>query len=286
MSRAACVVSFAVLLSLALVAGAQTSEVSAEALRMEMVFWESVRNSTDPADLHAYLEQYPNGKFAALARNRLAALEPKPAAAAPAAPAPAPQANVPQPPRVDPGALAVGDAWTYRVARRGSERAIHEVKLASVTPESIVEEILGHQGAVQRAEHRKGSYLMPVGELTLFSPYLFSFGLPPMPGLRLGVDNLDSRICNAGWTCSVSARVVGRDRVQVPAGTFDATKVEISQSWTSPFHPYERGEMVSRTLTVWYAPEVKRAVKFVSRGTPSRFIDTEFDLELVKYQLN
>jgi hypothetical protein len=30
---------------------------------------------------------------------------------------------------------------------------------------------------------------------------------------------------------------------------------------------------------------VKRAVKFVSRGTPSRFIDTEFDLELVRYQI-
>lgn len=44
----------------------------------EVVFWESVRNSSDPADLRAYLEQYPNGKFAALARNRLAAQARKP----------------------------------------------------------------------------------------------------------------------------------------------------------------------------------------------------------------
>jgi hypothetical protein len=41
---------------------------------------------------------------------------------------------------------------------------------------------------------------------------------------------------------------------------------------------------LARTLTV-YAPEVKRAVNFVSRGTPSRFIDTQFDLELLPYQL-
>jgi hypothetical protein len=34
-----------------------------------------VRNSKDPADLRAYLEQYPNGKFAPLARNRLAKIQ-------------------------------------------------------------------------------------------------------------------------------------------------------------------------------------------------------------------
>jgi hypothetical protein len=50
------------------------SEPSAET-DAEVVFWESVRNSKDPADLRAYLEQYPNGKFAPLARNRLAKIQ-------------------------------------------------------------------------------------------------------------------------------------------------------------------------------------------------------------------
>ena len=286
MSRAACL---AVLLSLALAAGAQTSEVSAETLRVEMVFWESVRNSTDPADFRAYLEQYPNGRFAALARNRLAALEPKPVAPAPAAPAPAPQASVPQSPRAGPGALAVGDAWTYRLGgpRSGSLRGIQEVRLASVAPDSIVEEIRSEQGSPLRAEHRRGNYLLAVGNLTVFSPYLIAFGSPPQFGMRFGgIDNLDSRTCNAGWTCSVSGWVAGRDRVVVPAGTFDAIKIEVYQSWSSPSQTNDRGEMASRTLTVWYAPEVKRAVKFVSRGTPSSFIETEFDLELLSYKLN
>ena len=77
-----------VVLALAGHAVAQKPDASAEALRTEMLFWDSVRGSSDPADYRAYLEQYPNGKFAALARNRLAALAPKPAAAPPA-PAPA-----------------------------------------------------------------------------------------------------------------------------------------------------------------------------------------------------
>ena len=41
---------------------------------VETMFWESIRQSANPADFRAYLEQYPQGKFAALARNRLAAL--------------------------------------------------------------------------------------------------------------------------------------------------------------------------------------------------------------------
>ena len=37
----------------------------------ETVFWESVKDSEDPADLRAYLEQYPEGTYKVLASNRL-----------------------------------------------------------------------------------------------------------------------------------------------------------------------------------------------------------------------
>ncbi len=48
----------------------------------EALFWDSIKGSADPADFHAYLDQYPKGTFAALARNRLAALNPQQATAA------------------------------------------------------------------------------------------------------------------------------------------------------------------------------------------------------------
>ncbi len=41
---------------------------------IEAVFWNSIDESTDPADYKAYLERYPSGHFAVLARNRLASL--------------------------------------------------------------------------------------------------------------------------------------------------------------------------------------------------------------------
>jgi uncharacterized caspase-like protein len=40
----------------------------------EALFWDSIRNSRDPAEFRAYLSRYPQGTFAELARIRLAAL--------------------------------------------------------------------------------------------------------------------------------------------------------------------------------------------------------------------
>ena len=47
-------------------------------LTPEMMFWQSIQDSKMPSDYEAYLQQFPNGTFAALARSRLAA--PKPVA--------------------------------------------------------------------------------------------------------------------------------------------------------------------------------------------------------------
>lgn len=61
----------------------------------EVAFWNSVRNTHNPAELQAYLTAYPNGKFAVLARLRLAALG---AAPPPAGPARQPAVMQPLPP--------------------------------------------------------------------------------------------------------------------------------------------------------------------------------------------
>jgi serine/threonine-protein kinase len=60
----------------------------------EVVFWESVRNSTNRAELDAYLAKYPEGTFAPLARARIESL----AAEAKRAAAPAPKPALAPPP--------------------------------------------------------------------------------------------------------------------------------------------------------------------------------------------
>jgi adenylate cyclase len=44
------------------------------AVNIELTFWNSVKDSDDPAMLEAYLEKYPNGEFKALAEIQLAKL--------------------------------------------------------------------------------------------------------------------------------------------------------------------------------------------------------------------
>ena len=39
---------------------------------LDLAFWSSVRDSSNPADFNAYLDAFPNGTFARLARNKLA----------------------------------------------------------------------------------------------------------------------------------------------------------------------------------------------------------------------
>ena len=44
---------------------------------LELAFWSAIANSGDPADFEAYIQQFPEGTFVPLARNRLAALAPE-----------------------------------------------------------------------------------------------------------------------------------------------------------------------------------------------------------------
>ncbi len=71
---------------------------ASDRVSQENIFWSSVQKSNTLADYKAYLEAYPNGAFAPLARNRIAAMTPAaetpmpspPAAGPPPLPAPPP----------------------------------------------------------------------------------------------------------------------------------------------------------------------------------------------------
>lgn len=51
-------------------AAAAPAQAASNDNRAETLFWQSIRNSTNRADYQAYLDQYPDGTFAAIARDR------------------------------------------------------------------------------------------------------------------------------------------------------------------------------------------------------------------------
>ncbi len=73
---------------------AQASGASTDAdLQVEMLFWDSIKSSTDAGDYQAYIESYPRGKFAPLARARIKRYAAPAGATAPAITEKAPQAK-------------------------------------------------------------------------------------------------------------------------------------------------------------------------------------------------
>ena len=98
-------------------------------LQMEREFWVSVRESNRPEDIRAYLDKYPTGNFAALAKNRLDALV-RPARAEPAKPAPEPvKVAVAEPPKAAPA-----EAPVRAVTSPEPPRPTPAEKLAAVDP--------------------------------------------------------------------------------------------------------------------------------------------------------
>ena len=55
-------------------AAATAPSAPTPALDKEALFWDSIKDSKNPADFQEYLKEYPKGSFAGLAHNRLAAL--------------------------------------------------------------------------------------------------------------------------------------------------------------------------------------------------------------------
>lgn len=52
----------------------KATETRVDPAAFELSYWESIKNSTDPEDFKAYLEKYPSGQFAALAKNKIRSL--------------------------------------------------------------------------------------------------------------------------------------------------------------------------------------------------------------------
>ena len=134
------------------------SATTAARLQQENVFWESVRESTNPGDFEAYLRQYPTGVYRLLAANRLAVLR---TAAA-------------DPPAVDPWApgtvfrdcptcpeMVVVPAGRFRMGCvsgrdcRDDERPVHEVEVASFALSKYEVTFDEYDTFVQATGHRR-----------------------------------------------------------------------------------------------------------------------------------
>jgi hypothetical protein len=172
----------------------------------------------------------------------------------------------------------VGDTWTYRLTdRRGGKPPVQSsyvVKVKATRGTKVLDEVSRDGAAPVEWTHSPGRYMVEQ-VVSVFSPYLVVFE-DLKPGDRIWrVSEPDG--CSV--KCSTVGRVEGRETLRVPAGKFDTIKVRLDQSRQVEGLPREP----RRILTIWYSPQVKRAVKFTTRSFGREF--EVFDIELSSYQL-
>jgi hypothetical protein len=263
------------------VPGVTTARESAPDLEAagELAFWNSIQSSTRADEYRAYLRQYPNGRFAALAQTRLAAFTPgATSAATPGNDAPSAAARSDAMPRV-------GDTWRYRVQdqfRLGD--LFLTARVDGVTAEGVAETWTTTSDAKLRttlASFGPGFHALPAWTLTPpeFSPYLLAAG-----GLRPGqaLPEQSRRVEQA--MVPLRARVEGDEDVTVGAGRFRAVKLVLTGRAAA--RGAARGGPVTSEVVVWYAPQVRRMVKTVVSTRVGSELRESTTFELVEYRLN
>ncbi len=247
-----------------------TEEEIEKQFEAEYANWEKIKTAKEIAPLEEYLTLYPNGKFSELAQFKLdrifAQHRPAPPTVKPVS-APSPKLQAPTQvaladtrlvvPQADvnpfskgtakaSGDYKIGDRYTYRLVdlltKVESKVKVHTVTNVTDTEViydngSKVTDLLGNIRKNERGQLFADSQIF-ISEYSVGKKWTTRYeGM-----LRNG----DPEVF------SVDFKVVGKERITVPAGTFDAFKIE-GDGWM-------RNKGANRKVTYWIAPDQVRAV--------------------------
>jgi hypothetical protein len=286
-----------------------------DAARFELAFWESIQWSTSKADYEAYLKQYPQGRFAPLARSRVASAQGDrvPASSPPASASAktpgqekkgAPVQTAAAAPQASSSLAAprqallpkVGDRWTYRhvdgfnsvsagtltyEVKKISDAGISEGLQTSLRPGQVSQILIEPELKIFYRQNFFDGRWPPD-----FAPYLQAFH-----DLRQGaaLPSADYWSNRDGFRFPLKMRVVSAETVTVPGGTFAATKViaEGSGNASPPGrNPPSGPALIQVRYDIWYAPNVKRFVKFAAQVYVRGALWSSAVFELTQYSVN
>ena len=179
---------------------------------------------------------------------------PSTAAARPAQPRVAfdkPSAAAPR--RAVPPSLSPGDRWSYRRVDAAGKSSAWSFEIAEIEGREV-RSVKGDRFDIEWA------LLSTASDDLRFEPRAARLVWP----MTLGAEAKAEYRVNGSkeypeWAVEGTIRVVGLERVTVPAGTFDTFKVEVAGRYRQTKFNGRRGTGTFRNL-YWYSPEVKREV--------------------------
>lgn len=209
----------------------------------------------------------------------------------PGTPAPAPVARAEPAATADAAVPRVGESWTYRTSgkwptspKRNIVIAVQAVANGVVTDGLRADGGSGLAGDVRRAAGAKPGFLSWDQIGAEFSPYLAAYTDMGSLGTLRGFTTPDVPPNWSQWYSEL--KVLGQETVSVPAGSFQAHKVEVWSNRRATGGPTQAGiEPVRIQYLIWYTPQTKRYVKMQRRVISASGAENEKDVfELVAHR--
>lgn len=240
----------------------------------EDALWEAVKDSGETVELRAFLEWYPAGRFAPEARAKMAALEnrarPAGGIAASQPAAPRPQAG-PSGARSNSFGFTVGDRWRYQVVDkyRGEIVTNWSFKVDRILDSG---DMVWNGGSIQTSP--EGNFRKDANTRFPAQDYSEHWHFIPrslQPGTQEKVsyvrtfrrdDGFEARVETAG-----TLTVRGTEKVRVPAGEFEAVRIEREVNDTGRQTNGGATWFARITQTLWYSPQLRA---FVARDEDYR----------------
>lgn len=169
----------------------------------------------------------------------------------------------------------VGDFWEYTVrdGYTNLPRGVYRYEVKSADASGVVVDVTRDNQRVETLVYAPGwnprEAPLPGMSTLRFNPPLPEYAYPLEPG-KSWSSFVESNDPATGRTyrTQVQARVVGWERIQVPAGAFDALRIQ-RYIFAGNMGGFQTQEEISQTD--WYVPAVQRAVRFDST---SQHLDT------------
>jgi hypothetical protein len=161
--------------------------------------------------------------------------------------------------------VRVGDYWEYTVHDGYTRlpRGTYRFQVSRVDPQGVTVDVLHDGGQVDTLVYAPGwnGRELPLTNLQRFryEPPYPAHAYPLEPGKRWNsVVNATDPVTGRTYRVHVQGRVLGWERIKVPAGEFDALKVQ-RYVFAGNMQSFRTQEEIFETD--WYAPAVRRAVR-------------------------
>jgi hypothetical protein len=166
--------------------------------------------------------------------------------------------------------VAVGDSWTYQYTDvwKHTPGNLNRTEVTAVDASGIQVDVKRAASGAVLSHYRYTLEMNPIDRGRMhFAPHYARYAFPLVPGKTWTTDATgDNPDAGKKWRYQVNGKVIGWEKISVPAGEFDVIKVEVV-SYYQGQEVGSRGGSGQSKETVWYAPAVNNFVKLEYQDT-------------------